>query len=184
MSGLISWVFEIIYYIAFGFKRKKEPKRADMENFTQIDEQRLPERKVMRRQLLPWWMKISCWFFMLIGVGSVAAMIYGLFGNEASLSLYGFDTKQPSSLIGLMIVAIMIFKGYAAFLLWFEKDRAIDIAKIDALCGISLCVISMFAVPLVNQTSDFSFRLEILVLVAFYAKLNRIEYAWDNLEQE
>jgi hypothetical protein len=39
----------------------------------------------------------------------------------------------------------------------------------------------MFALPFVNN-GHFMFRLEILLLVPYYMRLNKIEYEWDNLE--
>ena len=76
----------------------------------------------------------------------------------------------------------MIFKGFAAYSLWFEKPNAISIGKIDAICGVVICIASMFVLPFMNNNSHFMFRLEILLLIPYYMRLNKIEYEWDNLE--
>ena len=141
-------------------------------------------KKIIRRQLLPWWIKFFCWLFMILGAGAVLGLIYGIFKNELHLSIYGFESEKPFSLMGIFIFIILTFKGLSAYLLWFEKDKAINIAKIDAIFGIVLCIISMVLMPLVMENSRFTFRLEILLLIPYLLKLNGIEYAWDNLEEQ
>jgi hypothetical protein len=82
----------------------------------------------------------------------------------------------------MFIVAIMAFKGFAAYSLWFEKANAISIGKIDAVLGVVICIVSMFVLPFVTSDGHFSLRLEIILLIPYYRKLDKIEYEWDNLE--
>ena len=107
---------------------------------------------IIRRKLLPWWVKAFCWLFMIMGVCSIGALIASPFMTNFSLSVYGFQTQTPLSGIGLFIIAILIFKGFAAYSLWFEKQNAITIAKIDAVIGIVLCVFATFLMPLVDNS--------------------------------
>jgi len=136
---------------------------------------------VIRRKLLPWWIKTFCWIFMFLAICAVASAIINLFTPNVNLSLYGFSSNTAFSGIGVFIIAIMIFKGFAAYSLWFEKSNAISIGKIDAICGVVICVVAMFVMPFVNN-GHLMFRLEILLLIPYYMKLNKIEYEWDNLE--
>ncbi|QGK74703.1 hypothetical protein [Flavobacterium sp. SLB02] len=136
---------------------------------------------VIRRKLLPWWIKTFCWIFMIMGLCAIASLVINLFIPNVNLSLYGFSSNTAFSGIGAFIIAIMIFKGFAAYSLWFEKPNAISIGKIDAICGVVICIVSMLALPFVNN-GHFMFRLEILLLVPYYMRLNKIEYEWDNLE--
>ena len=139
---------------------------------------------IIRRKLLPWWIKTFCWIFMIMGVGAIGALITIPFISNFQLSIYGFETNTPLSGIGLFIIAILIFKGFAAYSLWFEKQNAMTIGKIDAIAGIIICAASMFTIPFISksETSHFNFRLEILLLIPYYLKLNKMEYEWDNLE--
>jgi len=137
---------------------------------------------VIRRKLLPWWIKTFCWIFMFLAICAVASAIINLFTPNVNLSLYGFSSNTAFSGIGAFIIAIMIFKGFAAYSLWFEKPNAISIGKIDAICGVVICIASMFVLPFMNNNSHFMFRLEILLLIPYYMRLNKIEYEWDNLE--
>lgn len=136
---------------------------------------------VIRRKLLPWWIKTFCWIFMVLAICAVASAIINLFTPNVNLSLYGFSSNTAFSGIGVFIIAIMIFKGFAAYSLWFEKSNAISIGKIDAICGVVICIVAMFVMPFVNN-GHLMFRLEILLLIPYYMKLNKIEYEWDNLE--
>jgi hypothetical protein len=71
------------------------------------------------------------------GFGNLRCCIchYQSFTPNVNLSLYGFSSNTAFSGIGAYIIAIMIFKGFAAYSLWFEKSNAISIGKIDAICG-------------------------------------------------
>lgn len=146
----------------------------------QFDEFDKPQ--VIRRKLLPWWIKTFCWIFMLLAVAAVSTLITNLFFSTVDLSLYGFSTNNAYSITGIFIIAIMILKGFAAFSLWFEKPNAISIGKIDAICGVVICVASMFVLPFTSGDGHIQLRLEILLLIPYYIKLNKIEYEWDNLE--
>jgi len=137
---------------------------------------------IIRRKLLPWWIKTFCWIFMILGVCAVASLVGNLFTSNIDLSIYGFSSNYAYSGTGLFIIIIAAFKGFAAYSLWFEKANAISIGKIDAICGIVICVISMFLMPFITNDSHFQIRIEILFLVIYYRKLNKIEYEWDNLE--
>jgi hypothetical protein len=147
-----------------------------MENF---DESYLLEfTTVRRRDLLPWWIKLFCWFFMLFGVAAIFCLVLGLLGYSASMSFYGFETQEPTSPIGLLIIATTLSNGYSAFLLWFEKDYAIGVAKANAIGGIALCVISMIVMPFFQDGFKITFRLELVLLIIYYRKLSQIESSW------
>lgn len=120
--------------------------------------------------------------FMFMAICAIGSLITNLFVPNVNLSLYGFSTDTAYSGTGLFIIAIMLLKGFAAYSLWFEKPNAIMIAKIDALVGIAICVTSLFILPFSTGKDHFSFRLEILLLIPYYMKVNKIEYEWDNLE--
>ena len=133
---------------------------------------------IRRRDLLPWWTKAFCWLFMLMGVVSIVCLLTGALGYQASLSFYGFETTTPLSRIGLLLIAVMLFKGYSAYQLWFERDNAIAIARADAIIGVCLCIVSMVVMPFFQDGFKLTFRLELVLLVFYWYKLNRIADAW------
>lgn len=135
--------------------------------------------KERRRKLLPWWIKVFCWIFMFTGVMGFVCLILGLFGFKPTLAMYGFETNELFSLIGATVVFIFLLKGVAAFFLWFEKDLAIKIGRIDAIVGIILCCIAMFILPFFQDGFNITLRLELALLIPYLIKLNKIQKKWE-----
>src|SRR5213075_1714156 len=96
------------------------------------------KRTISRRELLPVWIKVFCWIFMIMGGISFGCLVVGAFGKTAQLSFYGFNTNEPLTFLGLFLIAIMVFKGFTAYSLWFEKDNAIKLGKIDTILGVAV----------------------------------------------
>jgi hypothetical protein len=149
-----------------------------MEDKNYLDEF-LPETivAVRRRKLLPVWMKIFIWIFLVIGVCSVPGFIAGLFGFSFSIAIYGFDTNEPTSTTGIFLLLIFLLKGMVAYALWFEKDWAINLGLFDAFLGIAVCI-ALMIFQLTRDGLHFEFRLEILVLIPYLIKLYRIRKPW------
>ncbi|ULC60348.1 hypothetical protein MBM09_05005 [Flaviramulus sp. BrNp1-15] len=112
---------------------------------------------------------------------SFVCLILGLTNIKPALAFYGFETNEPFSLNGLIVISVGIFKGIVAFALWFEKDYAIKIGKIDAIVGIILCIISMLVLPFIQDGFTITIRLELALLIPFLIKLNRIEKEWESI---
>ena len=136
---------------------------------------------IRRRKLLPWWIKIFCWFFMFFGLMSLVCLILGFTNIKPALALYGFETNEPFSINGIIIISVGLLKGITAFALWFEKDFAIKIGKIDAIIGIVLCVISMLVLPFLQDGFNITIRLELALLIPFLIKLNKIQKEWESI---
>lgn len=139
------------------------------------------EKKVRRRALLPWWIKTFAWIFLAFGALAPVGLIFGAFGVQFDLALYGLKTNQPFSSLGLCIMAMFILKGIAAFALWTEKNQAIIIGQIDAVVGIAVCVFVMVVYPFIDDQAGFRFffRLELLLLIPFLVKLGKIKDEWN-----
>lgn len=135
---------------------------------------------IRRRNLLPLWIKIFCWFFMLFGVMAIVCLVLGIFGIKPDLAFYGIETNEVFSLNGLIVISVGILKGITAFSLWFEKDYAIKIAKIDTYIGILLCGISMLVLPFFADGFKINIRLELALLIPFLMKMNKIQAKWEN----
>ena len=105
---------------------------------------------------------------MIMGVGAIAALIVSPFISNFQLSIYGFETNTPLSGVGVFIITILIFKGFAAYSLWFEKQNAMTIGKIDAVTGIIICAASMFIIPFTSESShlilDWKFHFLFLII--------------------
>jgi accessory gene regulator protein AgrB len=136
--------------------------------------------KIRRRKLLPTWIQIFCWIFMLFGPLSIVCLFLGMFGLKPQLAFYGFETNEVFSLNGLIVISVGVLKGFTAFSLWFEKDYAIKLAKIETYIGIVLCIISMLVLPFLNENFKLTIRLELILLIPFLLKMKKIQYAWEN----
>ncbi len=62
---------------------------------------------VRRRKILPWWIKVFAWIFMAFGVLCLVGFILGILGFQFQLSIYGFETNQPLSIVGVGITNII-----------------------------------------------------------------------------
>lgn len=136
--------------------------------------------KTRRRKLLPWWIKVFIWLFLIFGAIAPIAFVIGLFGANFQLSLYGFETNEPNSLVGFALFILFGLKGIAAYGLWTEKDWAIKIAQIDAIIGIFICLLKMVFIPLLflENGFQFNFRLELILLIPYLIKLQNIKEIW------
>lgn len=141
----------------------------------------LDEQKVRRKELRPAWIKVFTWFFMIAGALTPLILIVStvLPTARVQLGLYGFETNTALSPIGLFIVALFLLKGIVSFGLLTEKQRALSVAIADAIVGIAICAFSMFIIPLINPGAGFSFRLELVLLIPYLMKLQKIKPLWE-----
>jgi hypothetical protein len=147
------------------------------ENTSRFDE--FETSYFSRRTLLPTWIKVFCWIFMFLGATGILMIPTGLMGYSYDISIYGIESYGILTLSGLIGSVIMIFKGFTAYSLWFEKDNAILLGKIDAIAGIVICIAMMVLSPILED-GNFSLRFELLFLIPYYQKMNKIEYFWHN----
>lgn len=148
-----------------------------------MTEESIPQTKYYqrRRELLPWWIKTFSWLFLLTGVLSLISLLLGFTHFKPDLAIYGFESNEPFSLFGLMVISIGLLKGYTAYSLLFGKDYAILIGKVDAIIGIILTSITMIALPFLQDGFRVTFRFELLLLIPFLIKLKGIEKDWNLL---
>ena len=143
-----------------------------------ILEDSIVNQTVRRRKLLPLWIKIFVWLFMLTGVFTPVIVAIGLTGGQASLALFGLETNEPLSFIGLFISFMFLFKGIAAFGLWTEKVWAISVAKVDAIVSIAICTAVKLLLPAFNADYNFVVPIELALLIPYFLKLRKIETSW------
>src|SRR5687767_15122092 len=103
----------------------------------------LKETFVNRRKLLPVWIKVFVWIFMITGALVPFSFAFSLVGINFKIALYGLESNNPLNTIGLIGSGLFLLKGIAAFALWMEKDWAISLAIADAIIGIVVCVFVM-----------------------------------------
>jgi hypothetical protein len=145
-----------------------------------LDEQQLENSNLRRRDLLPTWIKVFVWIFLIFGAIVPIVMILGIIGMNFNLSLYGLETMRPISLTGIFITILFALKGIVAFGLWTEKKWAVNLATIDAIIGIIVCVFVMAILPFISNSNEMnvSLRLELIPLIPYLIKMRKIKIEW------
>ena len=134
---------------------------------------------IPRKKLLPLWIKIFTWIFLIFSAFVPVIIILGVLSYRAQLALYGLETNEPFSLTGIIITLLFIIKGITAFGLLKEKDWAIKIGIIDAIIGITICSLIMLY-PIINSDATFSLRPELIALIPYLLKFLKIKTQWEN----
>jgi len=132
-----------------------------------------------RRGLLPIWIRIFIWIFMVLGAFSIPVFVLGLLGFNTDLQLYGYSANEALSVAGIFLLLLFLLKGVVAYALWFEKDWAISLGLIDAGIGIVICLLSTFGITFIpGQAGSFTFRIELIFLVPYLIKLSKMNREW------
>jgi Zn-dependent protease with chaperone function len=134
-----------------------------------------------RRQLLPWWVIVFIWVFLLFAAAMPVAIVMAFLHYNFQVSLLGLGTNDPFTLVGLFLIALFAFKGIVALSLWNEKQWAVKLAKVDAIISIVVCCLVMGYEIFIPHLRIFSFRLELVVIIPYYAKMRKIQYDWENI---
>lgn len=137
---------------------------------------------IRRRKLLPIWIKIFVWIFMIMGATAPLAFVAGLFIDNVNLAIYGINATESISFAGILVTSIFISKGIVAYGLWFEKNWAVTAAYIDGIAGVLICILVMLIMPLlvIGPVRNFSIRFEIILLIPYIIKMDKIQYDWEN----
>ena len=135
------------------------------------------ETFVERKKLLPVWIKVFAWIFMIAGPFVLLAFIVSLFSVRFDSAIYGLESHEPLSAIGLFIFMIFILKAIVAYGLWTEKDWAVNLGIVDAIIGIVACS-AVMAVPSITSTQGFRFRAELFVLIPYLVTLLKLRPKW------
>ncbi|MDR6404304.1 MULTISPECIES: hypothetical protein [Chryseobacterium] len=152
-----------------------------MENNSVFEEFEVKNNFARRRSLLPVWIKIFVWFFLIGGSVATVLLMAGLFLNKVDLSLYGITATHPYTLTGFLLSILLIYKGIVAYGLWFEQKWAPQTAVIDAIVGIAICIIMMAVIPFTVPNISFTIRLELIPLYFYLQKMKQIRKNWENL---
>ena len=152
-----------------------------MEESSAFEEFEAKNNFIRRRNLLPVWIKIFLWFFLIGGTVAVIIFLSGAFLTNINLSLYGINATHPYTLTGFLVSALLIFKGVVAYGLWLEQKWAPQAAIIDAIIGIVICFIMMAVIPFTVPNINFTIRLELIPLYYYLIKMQKIKNNWENI---
>lgn len=127
-----------------------------------------------RRTLLPVWIKIFIWLFMIFGAIAPLPLILGVV--SAKLAIFGFESHDQYSPEGLLVMVIFVYNGIVAYKLWTEQRNAVELALYAAYLNGLLCITAIVIAAFNNHVS---IRLELVLLVFFISKLKKIKELWE-----
>lgn len=161
----------------------KNRSSTNMEQSSTIIEAPKKKKIAYRRELIPLWIKVGCWVFMLLGVLVPFAAAYGFMGHDFDMAIYGITTDEPTSKVGLLIFAFFIYKAVVGYALWTEKIWAINIGKADAAMGAVICA-AMIAIPYFTYNEEMKAQtpqlmLQLMPSLFFFKALGEMELVWE-----
>ncbi len=131
-----------------------------------------------RKKLLPLWIKIFAWIFLVLGVLAVVSVVLSLFINNLTLAIYHIETTDAFSLAGVAIIAVYLLKGFTAYGLLWAKKWGVQLAIVDGVAGIIICLLALFLPETFTGESDVSFPLELLLLIPYLVRMLKIKDQW------
>lgn len=152
-----------------------------MEEISAFEEFEKKDNLARRRSLLPIWIKIFTWLFLIGGAVAIGILICGFFLTNINLEIYGIQASHPYTLTGFSISILLIYKGFVAYGLWFQEKWAPRTAIIDGIMGIAICIIMMIIIPFTHSNINFTIRLELIPLYFYLQKMQKIKPIWKNI---
>lgn len=135
------------------------------------------ESAVTRKTLIPLWIKVFGWIFMVMGaVIPLLTIVAAVLGQPASYEIFGLKYRgSPFHPMALVISAIFLSLALSAYGLLFGKSWGLNACLFTGYGGAAICLGT--TVYSVSQGS-LNLRLELLVHVPYLMKLHKIKPLW------
>lgn len=129
---------------------------------------------------------------MIVGIGGfiftcieAVVNIFVDFQWLNSSTVYGLETNDRFSLLGVFISAVILFKGFTAYAMWTERSEAMLLGTIDAILGMVICILVMALLPFIEffeGTNELNFRIELLFLIPYLIACMKRKEQWENFK--
>ncbi|RPE08620.1 hypothetical protein EGT74_16405 [Chitinophaga lutea] len=135
-----------------------------------------------RFTLLPWWIKVFMWIFLVCGGLVPVVFVLSLSGVDVSLALMGLNVEEPFTWEYFLVLGLFLLKGLVSAALLLEKRQAVLLGMIDCFITIPVCIYTGYRSYLSANNSGVSvnFNIEIVLAILFLWKLYKIRYDWEN----
>ncbi|HEX9699848.1 MAG TPA: hypothetical protein VGD06_10350 [Acidobacteriota bacterium] len=129
----------------------------------------------LRRALLPLWIKLFSWMFLVFGGLALVGLVLGwAVERESEFALFGLEaTERPYDAIPLLVALLLVAHGVAAYGLLSARSWGVIAGLIVASSGVSVCLVTM------AQQGGMPFRGELILEVPFVWKLLRLRREWE-----
>ena len=131
--------------------------------------------RATRTELTPWWIKITSWLLLIVGpvmAGLIVADVYNLMQRAPEALESNFVVFTI-----LFQLILFLFKTFVAYLILFEKDRAMLFGKIDCYYTLGAAIVSMYAGQFLGVNIGAAIVV-ICMVIMFLIWLNRITHEW------
>jgi hypothetical protein len=136
------------------------------------------DKSQARKALIPLWIKIFGWLFIVMGALVPFLYISSLiFGFSASYTMFGLEYEgNAKALMPLVISAVILINGLCAYGLIFGKDRGLSACIVFGYIGLALTLGSMLFEVIFNDS--MMIRLEPIIQIPYLVKLHRLKPHW------
>jgi len=131
-----------------------------------------------RKMLVPLWIKIFGWIFMVLGIASfVLPMAAPVLDKPAAYEIFGLHHQgAPFDPMALAISAIILSLAASAYGLLFGKSWGLAACMVTGYGGVAICLGTM--AHSVASQGTLTIRLELLLQVPYLVKLHKIKPLW------
>ncbi len=144
-----------------------------------IDAPEKIDLKKFRLKLIPVWIKIFCWIFLIFGAMTPIILVAPLVYNEPmDLEVLGFKANSPYETDGVIIVVFFILCGITSYGLLWAKNWGPQVGFIVGLIGLIIVIVNAFF------NSFDTTPLELLLQIPFINKMHKIKDPWRKVEEE
>ena len=136
------------------------------------------DKHQLRKALLPVWIKIFGWLFIVMG-GGVPFLYLGslILGFSASYTMFGLGYEGGALAFMPFLISCTIFiNGLCAYGLLFGKDWGLTACIVFGYIGLALTVGSMVFEMVVS--GGMMIRLEPLIQIPYLIKLHKLKGHW------
>ena len=138
----------------------------------------LADTPLKRQQLLPLWIKIFGWLFILLGALVPVLLVASMFVTiKASFNIFGVQIEDDAQAGVAMVVALMfIANAVCAYGLLFGKDWGLSACLIAGYVGVAMAIATIIGQAFSEGTVRL--RLELIIQIFFLIKLHKIKPFW------
>jgi hypothetical protein len=131
------------------------------------------EKQIERSTLIPKWIKVFGWIFIVLGCAVPVVYLMALIIDiPASFMMFGFSYEgTPFALMPAFISALIVCNGLSAFGLIFCKDWGLNVCLLYGYFGLCMVILSMVLSP-------GSIALEPLLQIPYLYKLHKLRSKW------
>ena len=132
----------------------------------------------LRKKLVPLWIKIFGWLFIVMGISLPLLPIVTTFMHRpAAYMIFGLQYQgSPFHPMALFISAIILSLAVSAYGLLFGKPWGLNACLVTGYGGIAICLLTM--AYSIFALSTLTIRLELVLQIPYLLKLRRIRPFW------